>query len=160
MFNIHKLIEPLRVVATWILNHLPTHSKLRLEKRWRWIRASDDPEVLAPLRVYIIGEGRHRWKAMMRCPCGCDDIIQLSLHKSGRPRWTATTHLDGRITLRPSVWKLTGCRSHFILERGRIIDCLSYGNGASVNEPEMPTRRPQPSTSGQLQAPPPSKRRG
>ena len=87
---------------------------------WYWIRRSDDPDETAPRTVYLVGEGAGLWKAVLRCPCGCDAMIQLSLHQVGRPRWVATPHLDGRITLRPSVWRTTGCRSHFILDRGRV----------------------------------------
>lgn len=87
---------------------------------WHWVRVSEDPDAVISRTVYLVGEGATLWKAVLRCPCGCDAIIELSLHRVGRPRWEATPHRDGRITVRPSVWRTTGCRSHFVLERGLV----------------------------------------
>lgn len=87
---------------------------------WYWTRVTDEPEEVLPRLVYLVGEGAVLWKAVLRCPCGCGAIIQLSLHDEGRPRWVARPHFDGRITIRPSVWRTTGCRSHFVLDRGRV----------------------------------------
>lgn len=75
----------------------------------------------APLRktVYLVGEERERWIAGFICPCGCGELLQMSL-MDGRPRWRAEIHWDGTTSLSPSVWRQKGCRSHFFLRHGRI----------------------------------------
>ncbi|WP_236819161.1 DUF6527 family protein [Alicyclobacillus ferrooxydans] len=59
----------------------------------------------------------------MLCPCGCGEVLHMSLHPDGRPRWELTRHPDGTVSLSPSVWRKVGCRSHFFLERGRVRWC-------------------------------------
>jgi len=81
----------------------------------------DDPDVLLTRRVYLIGEGEAPWAAALVCPCGCGAVIKLSLLPTDSPRWSADVDIDGAVTLRPSVWRTKGCRSHFVLWRGRII---------------------------------------
>jgi hypothetical protein len=52
---------------------------------------------------------------------GCGDIIQLNLVNGGRPRWRFELHLPTQtISLRPSIWRTVGCRSHFVLRRGHV----------------------------------------
>ncbi|WP_338341959.1 DUF6527 family protein [Shinella sp. WSC3-e] len=42
---------------------------------------------------------------------------------AGKPRWDIAVDAKGRPTLRPSVWRNTGCKSHFWLRSGRIVWC-------------------------------------
>jgi len=95
----------------------------------RAILVEEAPAEIRHDNFYIIGEGQHRWAALLRCPCGCGDLVELSLHKEGRPRWHVFEHLDGTITVKPSIWRTDGCRSHFYVRRGRIQWC-SVGGGA------------------------------
>jgi hypothetical protein len=81
------------------------------------------PDKLDRAMVYLAGEGYNLWAAAMICPCGCGDVIELNLLKRARPCWGVQEHSDGTITLAPSVWRQKGCRSHFILRRGRIDWC-------------------------------------
>ncbi len=106
---------------------------------WRWLlglfrrkpeqpplraeRVDDVPDSAAPATVYLVGEGEHLWAAVMLCPCGCGETIQLNLLAGTRPRWQATLHDDGTATLWPSVWRVRGCRSHFFVRRGRVEWC-------------------------------------
>lgn len=87
---------------------------------WYWQRVTDDPDQPISGIVYVVGEGLHTWKAVLVCPCGCGAVIELSLHSEGRPRWRIRTHADGRVTVLPSVWRTTGCRAHFVVQRGRV----------------------------------------
>ena len=73
--------------------------------------------------LYVLGENGHLWSAALLCPCGCGDTIEVSLHQEGRPRWRLTEYGDGKVSLSPSIWRTTGCRSHFILDRGLIQWC-------------------------------------
>ncbi|MCF8567897.1 hypothetical protein LLE49_24550 [Alicyclobacillus tolerans] len=81
------------------------------------------PERLDKHLIYILGEGEYTWSAEMLCPCGCGEVLHMSLHPDGRPRWELTRHPDGTVSLSPSVWRKVGCRSHFFLERGRVRWC-------------------------------------
>jgi hypothetical protein len=90
------------------------------EKLYRWTRVEEPPEKLESNLVYVVGQHGHLWSAEFLCPCGCQAIIRLSLHMSGRPRWNVTQHLGGRVSLKPSIWRQVGCKSHFILHRGQI----------------------------------------
>ncbi|WP_248306350.1 DUF6527 family protein [Devosia oryzisoli] len=59
----------------------------------------------------------------MRCPCGCGATIELMVIPEARPRWSITTDAQRRPTLHPSVWRKTGCKSHFWVREGRIQWC-------------------------------------
>ncbi|WP_420496783.1 DUF6527 family protein [Szabonella alba] len=59
----------------------------------------------------------------MRCPCGCGDIIELLVIAEAKPRWDVGADRERRPTLSPSVWRKTGCRSHFWVRRGRVQWC-------------------------------------
>jgi len=89
---------------------------------YRIAHAEEEPDNLAPMIVYAIGEGVHLWHVTMLCPCGCGARMQLNALPDAVPCWTLTAR-DGVPTLRPSVWRKVGCRSHFILRDGRIKWC-------------------------------------
>lgn len=93
------------------------------ETIYRPVHVEDLPDDLSPGSVYLAGEGANLWAAAMLCPCGCGEVIELNLLPQVRPRWTVDQHVDGTLTLTPSVWRQKGCRSHFILRGGRINWC-------------------------------------
>ena len=104
---------------------------LRLRRLWdrlfRWpkcytfARVEDLPDHMEADIVYIAGENGHLWYAAFLCPCGCNATIQLGLMKGHRPRWNVTEHVDGTVSLHPSVWRKVGCRSHFLLKKGKVM---------------------------------------
>ena len=98
---------------------LVERSKLR--PGFATLTVDDLPDVLAPKRLYLVGEGACPWSAALLCPCGCEATIQLSLLPKDEPRWRAVRHFSGSVSLRPSVWRTRGCRSHFFLRRGRVV---------------------------------------
>lgn len=83
----------------------------------------DIPDRTANRILYHVGEGGYTWYAVMRCPCGCGELLQLNTTPGARPRWDVNVHDDGTVTLYPSVWRKVGCRSHFFLRNGKIIWC-------------------------------------
>ena len=91
------------------------------------------PETLEPKRVYLVGDNSVPWFAALLCPCGCGDLIRLSLLKNDRPRWRVTRHFTGTVTLKPSIWRKKGCRSHFFVRRGGIIWALQSSASCSRN---------------------------
>lgn len=51
---------------------------------------------------------------VMRCPDGCGDAITLNLDPRTDKAWRVYKSKKG-LTLFPSVWRDTGCQSHFVL---------------------------------------------
>ena len=87
--------------------------------QYQIVRVDDDPELVKPRRVYVIGENGHSWHATLLCPCGCGERLSLNLLPDDSPCWVLLD--DGGVpTLHPSIWRRVGCRSHFFLRGGRI----------------------------------------
>jgi hypothetical protein len=73
---------------------------------------------------------RHKKKdywALFQCPCGCGEVISLSLQKIHANYWRVYKSKNNRPSLSPSVWQSEGCCSHFILTDGRIYWCENTG---------------------------------
>jgi len=83
----------------------------------------DTPKQLKDRTIYIIGTPRFVWSAMMKCPCGCNELIHLNLLPEGRPKWTHVIHKNSSVSLHPSVWRTKRCRSHFFLKNGTVEWC-------------------------------------
>jgi hypothetical protein len=65
---------------------------------------SDHPskDKLPKNQVLVVGgPGFKKW-AYLRCPCGCGDIIMLSLSNKTRPRWTVSLDFFNRPTIQPT----------------------------------------------------------
>lgn len=71
--------------------------------------------------VYVVGEKRYMKWAYMKCPCGCNEIIMLSLNRNSYPSWSVKQDSLGRATISPSINKLSGCKSHFFVKNGKLI---------------------------------------
>lgn len=83
--------------------------------------ADDLPEKLEKHRVYILGEPSDPWAVALECPCGCRAIIQLNLLREAKPRWEYSISYNRAITIKPSVWRKAGCKSHFFIRKGKIV---------------------------------------
>lgn len=59
---------------------------------------------------------------VMNCPCGCGETLTVNLDERAGPAWSMYSSNRG-LTVYPSVWKETGCRSHFIIWSNRIYWC-------------------------------------
>jgi hypothetical protein len=90
----------------------------RNQPDYKGISAKDMPERFEPKTIYVVGDKGHKWVAAFICPCGCGQLIQLNLLKDGDVSWRTSIHKDSSITIRPSIWRITGCRSHFTITRG------------------------------------------
>lgn len=102
---------------------LETYRQLFVPDIYDAVDAEDLPHIVNEKKIYIVGEKEHKWLAVMICPCGCLEIIQLNLLKEADPCWKIKFHKNRRITLKPSVWRIKGCRSHFRLINGKIEWC-------------------------------------
>ena len=104
----------LRSVLSWAARGLGRHAAAFVK---------DEPAVLEPRTVYVVGEDGHHWFAAFDCPCGCGETIKLSLVPGDRPGWTLREHWTGTASLAPSVWRKVGCKSHFWLRKGKVNWC-------------------------------------
>ena len=73
--------------------------------------------------IYIIRDEGFIEHASLLCSCGCGAFLHMNLIPDERPCWFVTEHSNGTVTLKPSVWRQKGCRSHFFFIRGRIQWC-------------------------------------
>ncbi|MPL89560.1 hypothetical protein SDC9_35596 [bioreactor metagenome] len=80
-----------------------------------------DPDILIDNIVYVVGRKKYTKWAYLKCPCGCGDIIMLSLDKINYPSWSVRQDKFGKATISPSIDKLEGCRSHFFIKKGKLI---------------------------------------
>lgn len=67
----------------------------------------------------LVNRGTPRW-LIVSCPCGCGDQIPINLDPRSGPAWEYYGDNRFGITIFPSIWRDTGCRSHFIIWYGQI----------------------------------------
>lgn len=80
---------------------------------------NDVPQTLGK-SLYIVGNPNAKW-ALLQCPCGCGERIDINLMKARRPHWSVTVQA-GLVTVDPSIWvPANRCGSHFWLDRNRIL---------------------------------------
>jgi hypothetical protein len=92
--------------------------------KWHLTKVEDAPDRLKPHTAYLVGEPGYEWTCAFRCPCGCGDVVWLNLIEApGRPTWRVQQHARKTFSISPSVWRTTGCKSHFFVRRGRIDWC-------------------------------------
>lgn len=107
-------------IARWITRRWQTYGPARRLK----VLDGDALPLKMPRRDLVLTrDDGDDWSVGMRCPCGCGDTIELMILDEARPRWDIEVDSKRRPTLRPSVWRQTGCRSHFWVRRGQIIWC-------------------------------------
>jgi hypothetical protein len=82
---------------------------------------SEMPDVLMENCIYIVEEDKNAWLVMLQCPCGCKEIIYLNLLRRTRPYWKISIRNKKYATIYPSIWKNSGCKSHFIIRDGSLI---------------------------------------
>jgi hypothetical protein len=71
-------------------------------------------------KLYLeVRGGKEKW-LYLKCPDECGDLISVNLMQSYDPSWTVLID-DGLISIHPSVWKKTGCKSHFFIKDSAIV---------------------------------------
>lgn len=90
-----------------------------LSPKYRYLFCEDFPDKVQDKVIYIVGERNAPWVLVFNCPCGCSQNIQLNLLKEANPCW-AFYIKKNKISIRPSVWRTTGCKSHFIVRNSKI----------------------------------------
>ncbi|MFZ5480849.1 MAG: DUF6527 family protein [Myxococcota bacterium] len=87
--------------------------------------------------VALVEKGRVRW-VIMRCPCGCGDDVFINVDPEQGPSWRLRRDEAG-ITLFPSVWRDSGCGSHYIVRKGRAYLFTSSEHRLDWDQPEEAT---------------------
>ena len=67
----------------------------------------------APHSIAIVERSTPR-SVVFRCPCGCGDVISINVDRLAGKAWRMRVDSRG-VTLLPSVWRTSGCKSHFVL---------------------------------------------
>jgi hypothetical protein len=70
---------------------------------------------------------------VFECPCGCDEVLVINLDPRAGPSWRHRLDTAG-LTLMPSVWRTSGCESHFIVWRSRIWWCGLESHDDEAND--------------------------
>ncbi len=96
-------------------------------------RAGADEHLQAPGDAVLIARDTPRW-LLLKCPCGCGDQIPVNVDKRAGKAWRLYRGVDRSLTLFPSVWRDTGCMSHFVIWRNRI---LMFGLDRVSGEPPV-----------------------
>jgi hypothetical protein len=85
---------------------------------------SDTLPARLPYRDLVLArEDGEDWCVGLRCPCGCGQRLEVMLLKEVKPRWDVMLDVRGRVSLHPSVWLRSGCRSHFWVRNGKVVWC-------------------------------------
>ena len=123
----------MNAIATGIrarIHRVYTQLRVRLGLPYRTCLVTGDNRYTPSIgRIYIIEEDGFIEHASMLCPCGCGVLICLNLIPDESPCWRLDRHRGGAVSLFPSVWRTTGCRSHFWLSRGRVRWCRQSESG-------------------------------
>ena len=61
-----------------------------------------------------------RW-LLLNCPCGCDQVIPVNLDQRAGQAWRIYRSREEKLSLFPSVWRDSGCQSHFIIRSDHIV---------------------------------------
>lgn len=114
------LIALWAAVPVWLARWIPS---LR-PKSYRYHLVKEAlPKNLNKRLLYVVEEDGYLEQAAMVCPCGCGATLHMNLLSDERPCWTVIHHPNGTASLKPSVWRKVGCKSHFWLRSGQVQWC-------------------------------------
>ncbi|MBL7789353.1 MAG: hypothetical protein JNL75_05910 [Chitinophagales bacterium] len=86
----------------------------------KFVNVVEFPENVNEKTIYIVGESIQPWLLAFNCPCGCHSIIQLDLLKDTDPCWKYKVTKKKKINISPSIWRTSGCKSHFFVRKSKI----------------------------------------
>jgi hypothetical protein len=69
----------------------------------------------------VVVRGRDR-SIVLACPDGCGDLLTVNLDPQAGPAWRIYRR-DRGLSVFPSVWRESDCRSHFIIWQSNILWC-------------------------------------
>lgn len=115
-----------RLKVSRILRKLLARIELRPVKlKLSIVPSMKDLPQIDPKCLYVVGRPRQYKWAILACPCGCGERVDICLMPSAAPRWEIFM-TRGKATLCPSIWIPSDrCGSHFWIRENRIIWCLA-----------------------------------
>jgi hypothetical protein len=84
------------------------------------MRHEASEHISCPEDAVLVERGRPRTLILL-CPCGCGEELAINLDGRVGPAWQLYRRVRGEISLYLSVWRESGCKSHFILWRGSVL---------------------------------------
>lgn len=72
-------------------------------------------------RLVVVDRDGER-NVVFQCPCGCAEILVINVDARLQQSWRLRRSRKG-LSLIPSVWRTSGCRSHFVLWDSRVWWC-------------------------------------
>jgi hypothetical protein len=107
----------MRKVCRWI------SKALRIgQPTYGYSYVDDIPKKVRDKSIYIIGMRDEPWSILFTCPCGCKSEIMLNALAEGKPRWRYNV-ADDKVSISPSINRIVGCKSHFVVRKGEIKWC-------------------------------------
>src|SRR5579871_3984234 len=74
----------------------------------------------SPGDAVLVERGRPRL-LLLACPCGCGEHFPINLDDRAGRAWRFYKHQPSGISIFPSVWRESGCRSHYVIWRDKIL---------------------------------------
>lgn len=95
------------------------------KKTYQLLQVNEQPLLVdvADNLVYHIGDEDWKWLLMFNCPCGCGDVIHLSLLEKSVQKWKLKQEDNNIFSIYPSVNRQVGCRSHFFITDNEVKWC-------------------------------------
>jgi hypothetical protein len=87
----------------------------------------------SPGDAVLVERGRPRL-LMLSCPCGCGEELPINLDARAGPAWRLYRNRRTGISLFPSVWRESGCQSHFIIWGEKIFLFGQYDGDEDLTE--------------------------
>lgn len=96
-------------------------------KRYRKIEIKDDVPPVGNTNSSTIAlyrkNGQFSW-ARFKCPCGCGQMITISLSPYFMPFWNVQVHKQNcrnTVTFHPSIWiSMPNCSAHFYIRNNKV----------------------------------------
>jgi hypothetical protein len=82
-------------------------------------RGEASAHLKAPGDAVLVERGRPRL-FLLSCPCGCGEEFPINLDSRTGSAWRLYGNGRTGLSLFPSVWRESGCRSHFVIWRDKI----------------------------------------
>jgi len=97
-------------------------------------------QLRSPGDAVLVERGRPRL-LLLACPCGCGEEFPVNLDPRAGPAWRIYGTRSSALSLFPSVWRESGCESHYIIWRGKIL-LFGQRDDEFEEEPETDTGAP------------------
>jgi Family of unknown function (DUF6527) len=82
-------------------------------------RADAGGLLCSPGDAVLIERGVPRW-LLIACPCGCGEEFPINLDDRAGPAWHIYRSPKDELSIFPSVWRDSGCKSHYIVWRNHV----------------------------------------